>query len=95
MATTGGQPGNTNPADGKLWRAAIRRALDIRTSRLKRKEALDDLAEKFLAQCDEGDISAFRELGDRLDGKATQPISGADGGPVVVEVIKFADTSSR
>lgn len=87
--------GNTNPSDGKMWKAAIRRALDIRTSRLKRKDALDKLAEKFLAQCDEGDISAFRELGDRLDGKASQPITGENGGPVVIEVIKFADTSTR
>jgi len=75
MANKGGQPGNTNAADGKLWRAAIRRALENR-SKAAGKEALDELAEKFLSHCDEGQGWAFREFGDRMDGKATQPIEG-------------------
>lgn len=77
----GGQLGNRN-AEKRQWNAAIYRALEKRgTSRL---EALDNLAEKLLAKCDEGDMSALRELGDRIDGKAAQAInvSGEDGGPL-------------
>lgn len=67
--------GNNNPTKGKLWQAAINRALEKR-SRKDAKDALDELAEKFLGKCDDGDMSAFRELGDRLDGKPTQTIAG-------------------
>lgn len=69
----GAPVGNQNGAKAKVWAAAIERALAER-SRLARKEALDDLAEKLLAKCDEGDMSALKELGDRLDGRPKQAI---------------------
>lgn len=78
---------NQNAAKGRAWRDAINRALEKR-SRVEAKEALDDLAEKFLAKCDEGEMQAFRELGDRLDGKAPQSITGPDDGPVDIRVIE-------
>lgn len=83
MATSGAQPGNQNAANGKKWRAAIDRALAER-SRIAQKEALDLLAEKLLAKCDEGDLQALKELGDRVDGKAGQSmeIGGLGGGPL-------------
>lgn len=87
----GAPEGNTNAATGKLWRAAINRALDNR-SKKGAKDALDKLAEKFLSECDQGQGWAFRELGDRLDGKAVQPIAGADGGPLIVEIVKFSES---
>ena len=39
-----------------------------------------------------GDISAMKELFDRLDGKPKQQIeaTGADDGPLVVQVVKYA-----
>lgn len=59
--------GNNFAGKSKQWTMAIERAL------LKRKgsivEAMDDLAEKLLAKCDEADMGALRELGDRLEGK--------------------------
>lgn len=67
--------GNQNAAKGRLWQAAINRALEKRSKR-EAKEALDELAEKFLEMCDEKEISAFRELGDRLDGKPHQTVGG-------------------
>lgn len=88
----GAPKGNSNPADGKLWKAAIRKALDKRNKTKSRKEGFDslvDLAEKFLEACDDKEGWAFKELGDRIDGKAVQPIAGADGGPVVIEIVKF------
>jgi len=69
--------GNQNAVKSKLWQAAINRALEKRSkSRKDAKDALDDLAEKFLAKCDEGELQAFRELGDRLDGKPHQTLGG-------------------
>ena len=69
--------GNQYAARAKQWTAAIERALEKRKG--TRIEALDELAEKLLAKCDEADMSALRELGDRLEGKPGQAIDlGSD-----------------
>ena len=73
--------GNQYAAKEKRWCAAINRALDQR-SRVASIEALDLLAEKLLAKCDEGDMSALKELGDRLDGKPAQVIQGDAENPL-------------
>jgi hypothetical protein len=75
--------GNQNAAKGRKWVAAINRALE-RRSLAAQVDALDELAEKLLAACDEGDLQALKELGDRLDGKAPQglQLTGADDGPI-------------
>ena len=65
--------GNQNPAKPLLWRAAINRALEKR-SKLAGREALDDLAEKLLALAEQSDLGALKELGDRIDGKASQMV---------------------
>ena len=92
MAGRGGQPGNKNAASKKPWAAAIDRALKKRSLKVKR-EALDDLAEKLLEQCDQGDITALKELADRLDGKATQHIDAEIDASVTVEIVRFADSA--
>lgn len=79
--------GNQHAAKAKVWSAAIQRALDKR-SKLEQKEAIDALAERLLALCDEGDLGALKELGDRLEGKAVQSLGiGQDpnSAPVRVE----------
>ena len=81
MADRGGQPGNQNAANGKLWRAAILRALEKRGAG-DRVQALDDMAEKLLSKCDSEDISALKELGDRVDGKPTTTIAGDPENPL-------------
>jgi hypothetical protein len=75
--------GNQYAAKDKLWRAAILRALEKR-SRSSQVEALDDLAEKLLEACDGLDMTALKELGDRIDGKPKQltELSGPDGGEI-------------
>lgn len=72
--------GNQNAAKAKVWHAAIVRALR-KQSRSDQLEALDEIAEKLITACKDGDLPALRELGDRLDGKPTQQIeaSGPDG----------------
>jgi len=71
----GAPTGNNNAAKGTRWRHAIDKALAKR-SKAEGIEALDKLAEELLKLCDKGDLSALKELGDRIDGKSTQPIVG-------------------
>lgn len=87
MAKSGGQPGNANATKGKRWSDAIDRALAER-SRVSQIQSLDALAEVLLKNCDAGDMAALKELGDRLDGRASQAITGADGGPVQIEEVR-------
>lgn len=80
--------GNSNATKGKPWAAAIARALAKR-SRVDQKEALDELAEKLLCLCADGDLQALKELGDRLDGKPKQVtvLNGdEEGGPLVARI---------
>ena len=80
--------GNQNAVKGKRWADAISRALEER-SRAKQVEALDELAEKLLAACDAGELAALKELGDRLDGKAHQSVSGPDGKDLIPPVMRW------
>lgn len=84
--------GNQNATKAKRWSDAIDRALEKR-SKGDGIKALDDLAEKFLDEVEAAGIAGYRELADRLDGKPPQAIVGADGGPVVVEIVRFADSN--
>lgn len=68
-------PGNQYAAKARRWTDAIDRAIAKR-SRIAGIEALDELAEKLLLKVDEGDTSAIKELGDRLEGKVPQAIVG-------------------
>lgn len=67
------EPGHTlSPGkNGKPWQQAIKQALKERENGDDPK-ALRKLANKLLIACDKGDISALRELGDRVDGKSTE-----------------------
>ena len=77
----GAPEGNQNAVKSKRWYQAIDRALAKR-SKAAGIEALDELAEKLLANADAGDMAALRELGDRLDGKPHQTIGGQDGSAI-------------
>jgi hypothetical protein len=90
----GGQPGNTNAVSKKPWAAAIERALAKRTL-TKKRAALDDLAEKLLKACDQKDVSALKELADRLDGKSIQYVDAQIDMDVTVEIVRYADKTSE
>lgn len=77
MVISGGQVGNDNAKRGRVWRDAINRALETRGLG-DRKAALDALAEKLLQKCDEGDVAALREFGDRAEEKAEQAVTIAN-----------------
>lgn len=84
----GGAPfGNQNAVKSRRWSQAIDQALAKR-SKGEAQLALVELAEKLLQRCDEGDLSAIKELGDRVEGKAVQPISGPDGDTAVLQTIE-------
>lgn len=80
-------PGNKNGTKPKMWADAIRRAAAQDPDQMRR------IALKLLEMAEGGDISAMRELGDRLEGKPKQQIeaSGTDGGPLMVQVLRFTD----
>lgn len=81
----GAPVGNQNAAKAKKWSAAIERALCKKYGK-ELAEAMDDLAIKFIEAVEKGDIAAFREFGDRIDGKPAQAIVGHDGGDLVVRI---------
>lgn len=92
--TKGGQPGNRNAVSKKPWQAAIDRALAKRTLASKR-DALDDLAERLLVACDALDVTALKELGDRLDGKVVQQLEASIDSNITVELVRFADSAAE
>ena len=77
-----GAIGNQYATRARVWRDAIDRAIERRGANKTRAEALDALAEKLLAKCDEGDMAALKELGDRLEGRPTQIIGGESDAPL-------------
>lgn len=84
-----GRPkGSTND---RLWRDAIRKAALERLKGKSKPQQIERAARALVAAAADGDIHAAREMGDRLDGKPRQTITGDDGGPLVVQVVRFAD----
>jgi hypothetical protein len=79
--------GNQNAAKAKVWTAAVERALSARSA-LDRKDALEACANALIDKALEGDMTALKELGDRLEGKPAQAVSlsGPNGGDIPVSV---------
>lgn len=78
--------GNQNASRGKVWRAAIERALERRSkSRTDGIAEIDALAEQLLNLVAAGDLSALREFGDRIEGKPAQVIGGDPENPLEVK----------
>ncbi len=67
-------PGNQYAAKGNRWATAINAALDKR-SRKDQVDALEELADKLIDLGLAGDLSALKELGDRIDGKAAASLA--------------------
>ena len=69
--------GNTHSSkNNRLWAETLRRAV-IQSD----AERLRQIAEALLDKAASGDVSAIKELGDRIDGKsvATTELTGVDG----------------
>ena len=79
MAKTGGQPGNNNAGEGRAIRdainyelAAIGRKIDGSDPAIKK--GMRALVKPLVASAQEGNIAAFKEIADRVDGKPTQAL---------------------
>ena len=80
---------SVGPNSDKLWRQAIMRAVS-RLSKDGKTKHLDILAHRLIRAGADGDVSALREIGDRLDGKPTQGIDlapTAEGLEALLDVI--------
>jgi hypothetical protein len=42
-----------------------------------------------------GDVPALKEITDRVEGKVAQPITGADGAPLIPERASLAEEAAR
>jgi hypothetical protein len=78
--------GNKNATKNKPWAEALNRALLAEDGK-----KLRSLAEKLIERAEGGDISALKEIGDRMDGKAAQAITGPDGEPLLGPLVGVAE----
>lgn len=77
------------PKSDKIWADAVRRAVMRRLENVEGKpQKIERLADNLVDLGLTGDVSAIREIGDRLDGKpkAQTEISGPDGSDVPVGI---------
>lgn len=87
MAKRGAPQGNQNAAKGKRWQDALVKALaqyENKEGKIKRGQALAKVAEMVVMRALVGDKDAWKEIGDRLDGKAAQSleVTGDPDNPV-------------
>lgn len=81
----GGAPlGNKNAAKSRLFEQAFIRALKQRDIEAGDGETLRKIADKMIDLALAGEVPAFREARDTLDGRPAQTIQGPDGGPLVI-----------
>ena len=78
--------GNRNAANAKVWKAAVMRALE--QTGTDRKKAIDALAAALVEKGLTGDVSALKEIGDRVDGRPAQDLNvgGQEENPIVHEI---------
>jgi hypothetical protein len=78
----GGTIGNKNSSkENRVWGKVVRKlAVQEDAKRIHK------VAEALFRKAEEGDISAIKELGDRIDGKAMQEITGNSDAPITVIV---------
>lgn len=69
----------------KAWEDAVRKASHAIDPKAKMRK-LEQLANSLISAGLAGDVSALKEIGDRLDGKVPQAMehAGKGGGPLVV-----------
>ena len=77
---------NYSSKQNRMWGNIVRK-LAVQEDYKRLHEVANALYEKAA----EGDISAIKELGDRLDGRVEQKVSGDSDSPVIVKVITGID----
>ncbi len=87
--------GNTNAQKGKIWTAAIQRALERREKcRSDGIKEIDMLAEELIKAVASGDLAALKEFGDRMEGKPAQQLihTGDSENPVIIQASSHDET---
>lgn len=88
--------GRTVTGVDKPWRDAIRLAVNREVGEGKEKQKLlNVLASKLVRIGVEGDVSAIKEIGDRLDGKSSQPLTGDPDNPIAVADVSDTEAARR
>ena len=91
----GAPAGNKNAAKAKVWEGALRAALaQFEDKDTKKGQALRRIAETVVVQAMAGNKDAWKEIGERLDGKAVQPVAADVDVNLTVEIVKFANKAS-
>lgn len=90
MATRGRPVGSTND---RVWRDALRKAAFELSAGRSSPRKIEVAARAVVNAAVDGDMTAAKELGDRLDGKAPQALHhGAyDGGPLDLNTLSDED----
>jgi hypothetical protein len=83
MAERGAPIGNKNACKNRPWAEAINRVLLANDG-----EKMRALAERIVGRALEGDVSALKEVGDRVDGKAIQVLAGDSDNPLVFQEVE-------
>ena len=74
--------GNKNSTkDKRVWGKVVRK-LAVQED----YKRIHNVAEALFRKAEDGDIAAIKELGDRIDGKAEQTISGDSDAPITIVV---------
>jgi len=73
----------------KDWADALRRAVHRESKGKGSAKWLDVIANRVVEAAADGDAQAFKEIGDRLDGKPKQQteVSGPDGGAIPTRLV--------
>ena len=73
------------PKSDKRWADALSRAVHRESDGKGSKKWLEVIADKCVAAAADGDMQAMREIGDRLDGKPSQQVTGPgeDGAHII------------
>lgn len=94
MAGVAGRSG-TNKGKDKPWREALMLAVNEASGDGKK---LRRIADALVNQAIAGDVTAIKEIGDRLDGKPRQEteLTGTEGGPILFEEVRrvIVDTAN-
>ena len=92
MAQKGAQPGNKNAVKGTEWTEALRYALqhyEDKDNATKRGQALRRIGKKVVELALNGDKDAYREIGDRFDGKSVAFINAEVDTDLTVNIVQF------
>ena len=80
--------GNKNATKNRPWSDAIRRIVVQNNGKRLRATA-----ERLVEAAETGDVSALKELGDRLDGKPLQAIAAEVDANLTVKIVRFGNNA--